>query len=268
MDRGERIVENLSPCNKVILIAKKTMPAYEADLAWIHDTGYGDYARRCALAQLELLQQHGARRVVDIGCGSGIWARELVDAGYEVLGVDLSPAMIKLARQRAPEAEFRLESWRTFCPPAADAFTAMGEVLGYLLDQRSTSPALERLFRRIFRALPGGGLFVFDLAEPGRGGDLRPLHRVSDDWACLVNYERDDVRQILTRHIVAFRREGKLFRRTEETHRLQLYDARDIARRLRKIGFQVRVVRSYGDYRLPSKVVGFIATKPSTKRRR
>jgi SAM-dependent methyltransferase len=95
------------------------MPAYDEDLAWIHDTGYGDYARRCAPAQLKLLEQRGAHRVVDIGCGSGIWARKLVDAGHEVLGVDLSPAMIELARHRVPEADFRVESWRTFHPPTA-----------------------------------------------------------------------------------------------------------------------------------------------------
>jgi SAM-dependent methyltransferase len=238
------------------------MAAYDEDLAWIHDVGYGDFARRCAPAVLQLLREHSAKRVVDIGCGSGVWARELVDAGHDVLGVDLSPAMIAIARRRVPEADLRVESWRTFRPPACDAVTAMGEVLGYLLDRRSSTAALDRLFRRVFKSLRPGGLFVFDLAEPHRGGDLRPMHRASDDWACLVNYQRDDAKRMLTRHIVSFRRIGKLYRRREETHRLQLYDAREIARRLREIGFRVRVVRAYGDYPLPDGVAGFIATKP------
>jgi SAM-dependent methyltransferase len=236
-------------------------PAYDEDLAWIHDVAYGDFARQCAPALLALLARNGAKRVVDIGCGSGIWARQLVDAGYEVLGVDLSPAMIELARRRVPEVEFRAESWSTIRPPAADAFTAMGEVLSYRLERGSTPAALDRLFRRIYRALPPGGLFVFDLPEPGRGGDLRPSQRSGDDWACLVDYERDDARQILTRRIITFRRDGKLFRRSEEMHRVQLYDAHDIARRLRAIGFKVRIVRAYGDYSLPDGLAGFIAAK-------
>jgi SAM-dependent methyltransferase len=240
-----------------------SMTAYDEDLAWIHDVGYGSFARDAAPGVLEVLRDRGAKTVVDIGCGSGIWARQLVDAGMRVVGVDLSPAMIKLARRRVPEAKFQVASWRDYRPAPADAFTALGEVLGYLLDERATSDALEQLLKRIFTALRPGGVLVFDLAEPGRGGDLRPSHRAADDWACLVDYERDDVRQILTRRIDTFRRIGKAYRRHRETHRLQLHDARGVAQRLREIGFRVRVVRAYGSFRLPAKLAGFIAVKPS-----
>jgi 2-polyprenyl-3-methyl-5-hydroxy-6-metoxy-1,4-benzoquinol methylase len=36
--------------------------------------------------------------VVDLRCGTGIYARAMTDAGYDVIGVDLSPAMIDIAR--------------------------------------------------------------------------------------------------------------------------------------------------------------------------
>jgi 2-polyprenyl-3-methyl-5-hydroxy-6-metoxy-1,4-benzoquinol methylase len=62
--------------------------AYQNDLAYIHDTGFGEFARGSAPGLLQLFQQNGIIEglVVDLGCGSGIWARALADAGYEVVG--------------------------------------------------------------------------------------------------------------------------------------------------------------------------------------
>ena len=69
------------------------MPAYDRDLAYIHDTGFTGFVRKAAPGMLRLLWQNGIRSglVVDAGCGSGVWARELTDRGYGVLGIDISP---------------------------------------------------------------------------------------------------------------------------------------------------------------------------------
>ncbi|HEY1905667.1 MAG TPA: methyltransferase domain-containing protein [Myxococcaceae bacterium] len=42
----------------------------------------------------------------DVGCASGLPARTLLKAGFDVVGVDASPAMIALARVHAPGARF------------------------------------------------------------------------------------------------------------------------------------------------------------------
>jgi hypothetical protein len=83
-----------------------------------------------------------------------------------------------------------------------------------------------------------------------------------DDWACLVECRRDAARQQLTRRIVSFRKVGVTYRRHEETHTQQLYPGRSIVDILRKIGFRVRQVRSFGEYLLPERVVGIVARKP------
>jgi 2-polyprenyl-3-methyl-5-hydroxy-6-metoxy-1,4-benzoquinol methylase len=44
------------------------------------------------------------RRVLDLGCGVGRWSRQLAARGAFVTGVDLSPTMIEIARQRAMAA--------------------------------------------------------------------------------------------------------------------------------------------------------------------
>lgn len=45
--------------------------------------------------------------ILDIGCGTGIpTARQLIDGGAEVIGIDTSPVMLDLARANVPEAIF------------------------------------------------------------------------------------------------------------------------------------------------------------------
>jgi SAM-dependent methyltransferase len=241
-------------------------PAYETDLAYVHDTGFGGFANDSAPGLLALLRKAGIDDgpVVDLGCGSGIWARHLTDAGYDATGIDISPAMLKLARNRAPAAHFQMESFRTAAIPPCRAVTALGEVLCYLLDPRNNAKVLSKVCRRIFDALEPGGLLIFDVAEVGLGLNRPPSSWEQHDWACLTRYESDPRKQQFCRHIVTFRKSGKLYRRHEETHRIQLYRQADVAAILRKIGFRVRPVRHYGDYALLPKRVGFIARKPSS----
>ncbi len=238
--------------------------SYERDLAYIHDVGFTDYARGAAPHLLELLDHAGIREgtVVDLGCGTGLWARALAEAGYEVVGLDISPAMIEIARERVPAASFEVGSFTAFDPPPCRAVTALGEPLAYLFDGANTSRALLALCRRVYRALEPGGLFIFDLLEPGvtPRGEYE-LFRQGYDWAIHCRAEEDRRRRLLTRHITTFRRDGEHFRREREVHELRLYRAAKIAAELRAMGFRVRRVRSFGAVKLRAGHTGLIARR-------
>jgi SAM-dependent methyltransferase len=120
---------------------------YGPDQALIHDRAFGDLARRAAAYLRPLLDEAGLRHgtVVDLGCGSGILASILTDAGYDVLGVDVSQDMIELASANAPKASFRHGSLLDVELPAAVAVTAIGEALNYATDPRASHAQLERL---------------------------------------------------------------------------------------------------------------------------
>lgn len=249
-------------------------PFYAAALAQVHDIGFRWMAEDGGRGVLEILRRGRVPdgTVVDLGCGSGIWARALTDAGYSVLGVDASAAMLKIARRTAPRARFVRTSFVDAELPPCDAVTAMGEVLGYQFDPRAGSPAaLRAIFRKVYRALRPGGLFVFDLAEPGRdrsgrGRDGVPQTRAwhAPDWTVTVRAVEDPRTQVLIREITTFHRHGKTWRRSDEVHRLRLHRAADVAAILRGCGFTARIVRGYGALRFPPCFAGFVARRSRT----
>jgi SAM-dependent methyltransferase len=236
---------------------------YREDLAYIHDVGHSDYALGAAPGILSLLRRHGVSDglVIDLGCGSGQWARELNRAGYRVLGVDQSPAMIRLARRKAPRSQFRIASLHEVTLPSCDGVTSIGECLNYAFDGRR--PSLRRLFQRIFRALRPGGIFVLDFAGPARIPNPRPRWYWTEgrDWAVLSCTDGDPRRQILQRRIVSFRKTGRLYRRDEELHVLRLYPAEVVAATLADCGFSVETRNAFGRFRLPAGICGIVAVK-------
>jgi len=238
---------------------------YGEDIAYIHDVGHAEFALRSAPGILEILDRNGIRDglVVDLGCGSGLWARELVDAGYRVLGIDISWAMIELSRKKVPEAEFRVESLFEVEIPRCRAVTAVSEVLNYLFDPENENLGLGRLVRRVHDALVPGGVFVFDALGPGQvpPGARTKGFRLGEDWAVLSELEEDTERGTMERRIVSFRKVGELYRRDEEVHRVRLYDPTGVSAELERAGFQVRTMRSYGDLPLSEGHTAFVARK-------
>jgi SAM-dependent methyltransferase len=243
------------------------MAGYSDDLAYIHDAGYGDFARGAAPALLDALRAQGITSglVVDLGCGSGIWAARLLDAGFDVLGIDISPGMIRLAKKKAPRAKFLVGSLLSAEIPRCAAVTAIGEIINYRFDAASSRRTLGAFFRRVFDALSPGGLFVFDFAEPGQipGATCRRAWSTGADWAILMDSREDKRRRTLVRKMTSFRKQRSLYRRTEETHVVKLYKAEDLSQDLRRIGFRTRMARSYGVMRLRAATTAIYAVKES-----
>ncbi|MBZ5597102.1 MAG: class I SAM-dependent methyltransferase [Acidobacteriia bacterium] len=239
-------------------------PSYQDDLTYIHDVAFTDFIRAAIPGLLRILHHKRITGglVIDLGCGSGIWARELTRAGYDVLGVDISDAMLKLARKRAPKARFVHSSLFQMKLPPCVAVTAIGECVNYRFDRTNNRKELSRFFRRLYRALAPGGVFVFDVAEPGRGGSGGPLKSFQGrDWALLLQVKEDRKRRVLTRRMTVFRKIGKLYRRSEEVHRVRLYPRFQIIRQLESAGFKVRVLSSYGRQSFSTGHIAFVAHK-------
>jgi SAM-dependent methyltransferase len=223
---------------------------YGAAQARIHHDRFGDLA---AVAAARLLRElhaagHDSGTVVDLGCGSGILARHVVDAGYAVRGFDLSDDMLRLARTQVPEATFERRAVLDVALPDSVGVTAVGEVLNYATDRRAGIDALATVARRVRDALAPGGVFLFDVSTPGRLGPERARERVHDhgDWTlCMHAAELDDT---LERRIVIYTRTAPgTYTRVDEHHVLHLYEPDEVVATVSAAGFAVERLATYGE---------------------
>ena len=102
-------------------------------------------------------------RVLDVGCGGGLLSEAMAAAGAGVTALDLSPALVRVARLHARESgvqvdyrEQSVESLAAEAPGSFDAITCM-EMLEHVPDPASVVDACGRLLR------PGGRLFLSTL---------------------------------------------------------------------------------------------------------
>jgi len=103
--------------------------------------------------------------VADLGCGPGHVAAYLHDRGIDVIGIDLSPAMIEQARTLNPEIPFRQGSMLEI-----EENGTLGGIVAFYSVIHVARDEQPRLFTRWRRALQPGGLLLlsFHIGESDR----------------------------------------------------------------------------------------------------
>ena len=103
---------------------------------------------------LDLLLPYDIKSVLDVGCGNGNFLLHL-QKKYEAQGIDLSPRMVEIARQKGVTASNRQIS---SVDEKFDAIVAVGDVLNYLRRDE-----LKDFLLQVARILDGGGIFICDV---------------------------------------------------------------------------------------------------------
>jgi len=104
------------------------------------------------------------KRVIDLGCGPGLYARRMARRGAEVTGVDFSAVALDYARTRATTGERYLEA--DYLDDALPGGFDVATLIYY--DFCALGPGdRARLLGRIHDLLEPGGLLALDLAGPG-----------------------------------------------------------------------------------------------------
>jgi ubiquinone/menaquinone biosynthesis C-methylase UbiE len=124
----------------------------------------GGEPERFAARRAFLLENVGAgQRVLDLGCGDGAFAAELVAAGCAVTMADVAEEALRRARVRAPQAEAVKLAEGVPLPFAEDAFDVVwaGEVLEHVAD-------VVGLLAEVRRVLGWGGALLVTTPWHGR----------------------------------------------------------------------------------------------------
>ena len=114
-------------------------------------------------ATLSLLPEVSGKRVLDAGCGPGVYAEWLADHGAEVVAFDVSPKMVRLAKQRlgtkAHVLQADLDQPLDFLEDDSFDIVLSALALDYIEDWN-------KVFKEFYRVLRQGGHLVFSTGHP------------------------------------------------------------------------------------------------------
>lgn len=246
---------------------------YGAALAAAHHAHFGMVAEGAARTLLAALSCAGHPRgtVVDLAAGSGILSRALARAGYDVLGVDISADMLAIAHAEVPAARFVHGSlYDVPLPSDAVAVTAVGEAFNYATDPRAGLDAFEARVAAIHAALQPGGIFLFDVAGPGRSGPTHVRRGIFERDAIFLTLVEEESEGRATRRIDTFVRDATApdddalprYTRHSETHTLALLNPDAVDAALARAGFHAARLTHYDDFAFLPGWHGFLADKP------
>ncbi len=191
-----------------------------------------------------------ARTLLDVACGTGLHLQHMLAHGYTVEGVDLSPAMVTVARGRLPGIAVAIADMRTLnLGRRFDAVTCLFSAIGYQLEYHGMREA----FAAMAEHLNPGGVLVVD-------GWIRP-----DSWrpTAIPRVESADSENIRVVRMAKYWREGMITRIDMhylvangdgvqyfvERHELAMNSTEAYSEAARAAGLEVIVERDY----LPSR---------------
>jgi len=130
-----------------------------------------------------IVAELGARRVLDVGCGTGTFALLLADDGLDVTGLDPARASLDVARAKPGSERVRwIHGDATMLPPLeVDLATMTGNVAQAIADEQVWNDTL----RAVHDALRPGGHFVFETRDPARKAWL--------EWTRARSYEETEI---------------------------------------------------------------------------
>jgi SAM-dependent methyltransferase len=130
--------------------------------AWIYNKHWTDYSVEVmpTLQPLLLDSLPAGAHILDLCCGTGHLAKQLIELGFRVTGVDGSAEMLAYARQNAPTATIIQADARDFnLPEPVHAAVSIFDSLNHIIEREGLDAAI----RCTYASLLAGGRFVFDM---------------------------------------------------------------------------------------------------------
>lgn len=221
------------------------MPGNYQVLADIYDEiNMGQFGHNTIGRIVNFAQQNDwmGRTFIDLGCGTGASIEFFNQYQYIVTGVDQSPEMLAIARNKYPNVRFDEQDIRQLENiPSADMAICLN-----VINELDSLNDLKATFESAYKVLRDNKLLIFDmytiegLIERYRTGD-HVAYRDSDDRVMVfTTNDFDYERQIHMRNYTIFKKaENDLWKRTQANRILRAYPVQAIMALLQRCGFKL-----------------------------
>lgn len=219
-------------------------------LVAVYDAFDGD--RDDLEAYRAIAEEFSARTVIDLGCGTGVFARSLATSGIRVIGIDPAQASIDFAEAAAASAsadvDFRRGTSADIPALDADLVTMTGNVAQVFLGLDE----LRGVFADCARGLRPGGHLVFESRIPevrpwtdwaGRAPRTLTVEGIGEVTETFV-LGQIDLPFVAFTHLYRFADTGDTI---GSQSRLRFHEKAEITSALEQTGFTVREVRDAPD---------------------
>jgi SAM-dependent methyltransferase len=182
---------------------------------------------------------HEIRSVLDLGCGAGRHSRLLCERWWTV-GLDLSSALLRVARRESPDAPYVRADMRElpFADGTFDLVVNLFTSFGYFADDDEHV----RVLRCVNAAMREGGTFVIDFFNASQvKEDLVPYDERVANGIAIEQRRAISSDQRFVEKTITLRETGR-----EYVERVRLFSAADLSRMLEAAGF--KVIELVGDY--------------------
>jgi ubiquinone/menaquinone biosynthesis C-methylase UbiE len=140
-------------------------------------------------AQVEMCGDVRSREILDVGCGTGYFARQMAERGASVTGVDLSPRMIEQAKRIERDAPHGIV-YRVMDAANLDALPDGSFDVATSCVVLQDVPDAFRALREVRRVLRAGGRFVVSISHPGTDTPHRVWAKDADGRKAWLEVDR------------------------------------------------------------------------------
>lgn len=191
------------------------------------------------------------KKIIDVGCGTGLLSVKLAKSGAFVTGIDLSKDMLDIAKKRASDLSMEIEFQEMPMQDIKgaeqfDAAVIAIDSLNYLPDRDSVFDT----FNGIYSVLNSGGVLLFDVHSTFKTDVIfmeSPFTFDNDRIAYIWHTEEGDEEHTVLSELSFFVKEdGGLYRRFDERHQQRTFRVFEYVDLLQKAGFTIE--RIFADW--------------------
>ena len=191
------------------------------------------------LQKYKEIKENEPEKIMELACGTGNITKRLCQKNFSMYGMDNSPAMLKIAAKKCPDAQFYAGNFLLPIPYSDfDLTILLFDSINYL----KTEEEVVKLLNNVYISLKNDGIFIFDIStfancEDNFDGFIN-LEESSNHFMIHESHFNYKLRTLKTK-LSFFKKKGFLFEEFHENHEQKIYFCWEFLKMIKRTKFKI-----------------------------